>query len=218
MKNQVQHHDFSVDDRWSKTKSAVEKLSDRISKTKNQTERKSLQVQKLSLETELRRLEWQLKESDMTQMYNAARGNLRRLDDLAEGSDAKVGQSESEKKNRDFLLKVVKNIEKTIKDEPPASKKETLIPIMNDLKAHYNILKKRKHDDAMLSDYFVTWATLSSFVRGSPLDKKLLEFASSGFRSKLDKLHHSITSLPESTLELSSAKYREHDLETRFDE
>ncbi len=221
VKNQALHHDFSVDERWSKTKSAVEKLSDRIDKTKNQAERRSLQVQKLSLETELRRLEWQLKESDMTQMYNAAKGNLRRLDDpknIAEESDTADGQSESEKKNHDFLLRIVKNVEKTLKDEPPASMKETLVPMMNDLRAHYNILKKRRRDDSTLSDYFVTWATLSSFVRGSPPDKKLIGYASSGFKGKLEKLQHSINSVSETATPSAMTGHGEDDVKTELDD
>lgn len=220
MKNQQLSHNFSEDERWSKTKSAIEKLSDRIDKTKNQAERRSLQTQKLSLETELRRLEWKLKESDMTQMYNAARGNLRRLDDsksVTEGSVNEGEQLESEKRNRSFLLKVVKTVEKILTDEPPTSVREALAPIMNDLRAHYNILKKRRHDDAILSDYFVTWATLSSFVRGSIPDKRLLGYASSGFRRKLGKLQDQIRSLPQPITLSSNLDYQEDEAKTELD-
>ena len=221
LNKRVWTHNLSEDERWSKTKSAIDKLSDRIDKSKNQAEKKSLQIQKLSLESELRRLEWQVKESDMTQMYNASKGNLKRLDDPESiaGQSTKVELPAMDaKESREFLLKIIKDIHRILKDEPPDSVREALIPITNDLRAHYYVLKKRgtNGSNKTTSDYFVMWATLSSFVRGISPDPELVRYGSYDFSPRLAKVQQSIKSVGEVQKYLKSPNNRYYDDATSY--
>lgn len=214
-------HNLSEDERWSKTKSAIDKLSDKIDKSKNQAEKKSLQIQKLSLESELRRLEWQVKESDMTQMYNASKGNLKRLDDpesIAGQSTSVESRAKDSKESRDFLFKIIKDIDRILKNEPHDSVREALIPITNELRARHNVLKKRgTESNKITSDYFVIWATLSSFVKGVSPDPQLIRYGSPDFRPKLAKVQQTIKSQAEVQKSLSqSPKNRYYDDSTLF--
>ena len=51
----------------------LEKIQKQIDKCKDEAEKKSLHSSMHSLENKLRRLEWSIRESDLTQMYNAGR-------------------------------------------------------------------------------------------------------------------------------------------------
>lgn len=215
--------DPSEDEQWSKTKKALDKLNERIEKRKDPAERKSLQVQKLSLESELRRLEWKVKESDMTQLYNASKGNLRRLDDpktIAQVNGIEEPQNRNTKKTRQYLLSMMKEVRKILHDEPQESVREALTPIANDVRAHYSILKKQKDDDSInvTSNYFVVWATLSSFVRGTSIDRRLERYCSADFRADFEKLLDLITSKQDAgntrlaSNELQESKYPDEEI------
>ena len=99
---------FSGDERWSETKSRLKKVEGRIRKSSNPDEKQVLLVQKRSLETELRGLEWKIKESEMTKMYNASKENTRDLWAQTKPNQSDDNQVEELEKysNRKHLLKI----------------------------------------------------------------------------------------------------------------
>ena len=189
---------FSGDERWSETKSRLKKVEDRIRKSSNPDEKQILSAQKRTLETELRGLEWKIKESEMTKMHNASKENARDLWAQSEKSQSDDNQVEEleEHSNRKHLIKIVREAQGILQNEPFASINIALIPLANDLKTHYKILKesleKENLDRTILSDYWASWMVLSSLVKGVAIDSELAKYTSDEFRPKLKKLIESI--------------------------
>jgi hypothetical protein len=182
-----------LDEKWSKTKTELDLVNMKIAKTNNADERLALQRQRTELQNSLRNLEWQIKESDMTQMYNAAKGNMKISDTL---SKPHLFEPESEKEhfivtNKRILLGIVKNAEYLVEHEPAGSLRIALTPVERELKLHYNILKKdrksKTFSESTLSDYWVTWITVSCIVRGIKVDKELKKYASDDYRNRFEK-------------------------------
>ena len=217
----------SNDDRWVKTKMEIEKLQKRIDKAKNESERSVLLSQKRHLENELRNLEWSIRESELTEMYNAAHGNMKKDEDddndpkeedpdlypanprsgtpkiNQDGRKNELGQETGEgdlrKKEDDidkrkYLLQLLAAARAVLDKEPQDSVKVALMPLANDLKAHYNAIRKMEkmrsststseHD--VLSDYWVLWTILYSIANGLPVDPNLAKYASEDFNSKIE--------------------------------
>lgn len=185
---------FSGDERWSETKSRLKQVEDRIRKSSNPDEKQGLLAQKRTLETELRGLEWKIKELEMTKMYNASKENTRDLWAQAKQSQSDDNQMEEfeEHLNRKHLIKIVREAQGILQNEPFASFKIALIPLTNDLKTHYKILKKRLEkenlDRSILSDYWATWIVLSSLIKGDSIDSELAKYTSDEYRAKFKKL------------------------------
>jgi hypothetical protein len=181
------------DEGWSKTKTELDEVNRKIEKAKNQDESQLLQRQKVELQNKLRNLEWEIRESEMTQLYNATKGNMKISKAL---SKPELFEPESEKEhaiatNRRILLTIVKNAEFLIEHEPASSIKVALSPLERELKLHYNVLKKGRNQKAfsesILSDYWVTWISISCLVRGVKLDSKLTKYASKDYRDRFAK-------------------------------
>lgn len=180
----ISYSNLSMDERWSRTKKELDKLSDNLNKAKSAVEQKNLQRQKISLENELRQIEWKVKESDLNQMYNASKGNLRELPYQTEGQD----QTDVRIKNYNTTLsRLLKEIRKTVEEEPQESRRESLILIANSLRAHYNAVRNESQIDTLKSirsDYFASWMVLASFIGGYYLDPALAKYTSRKFRKR----------------------------------
>ena len=183
---------LSDDENWSKTKKQLDKVRDSIDKTKSTEQKKVLQRQLLSLENELRRIEWKVKESDMTQMYNAAKGRLREIPEINATTSEKQTEEDG-KKYSHSLDKLVKEVQKIVEKEPQESKQQALVPIANSIRAHYNMMKKNPELDSIRADYFAVWGTLSSFIQGIRINPELLKYTSRRFRKNFGTLQESLS-------------------------
>lgn len=182
----------TADESWSKTKKELDKVRDNIDRTKSPEQQRTLQRQRLNLENELRRIEWKVKENDMTRMYNASRGNLRELPDLRK--TAVENHTEVDRKYAIILDKLVNEAKKIIEKEPPASRQQALIPIANLARAQYNTLKKNSNDkENVRGDYFAVWATLSSYIAGVRIDTELSKYSSERFKKKFFAFQESLS-------------------------
>jgi len=187
--------EFSGDERWSETKSKLKKVEDRIRNSSNPDEKQVLLAQKRTLETELRGLEWKIKESEMTKAYNASKENTRDLSWIpAKPAQSDNNQVEEREKysNRKHLLKIVREAQSIMQNEPFASFKIALIPLANDLKTHYKILKekseKNNFERSILSDYWASWMVLSCLINGVSIDYELPKYTSDEYRPRFKKL------------------------------
>ena len=182
---------LSVDEQWSKRKQELDKVCNDLAKVKDREQMQKLQRNRLFLENELRRIEWKVRESDLTQMYNASRGNLRELPDLKESSSEIDEDGDAKtKKYRKTLSKIIKDADGILDHEPLASRSQALAPIVSLLCACYNNLKRspEKSLQAVAVDYFVAWATFSSLAKDLEVDTKLAKYASPEFRKNFKKL------------------------------
>lgn len=187
----VTESNLSVDEQWSKRKKELDKICDDLAKAKDPEQRQKLQRNRLFLENELRRIEWKVRESDLTQMYNASRGKLRELPDLKESSPENDEDDDAKtKKYRKTLSKIIKDADSILEHEPVASRSQALAPIVSLLCACYNNLKRSsdKSLHAVAVDYFVAWATFSSLAKDVEVDPKLAKYASPEFRKNFNKL------------------------------
>ena len=79
-----------------------------------------------------------------------------------------------------------------MQNEPFASLKIALIPLANDLKTHYKILKEKSEKDnferSILSDYWASWMVLSSLIKGVCIDSELAKYTSDEYRPRFKKL------------------------------
>ena len=79
-----------------------------------------------------------------------------------------------------------------MQNEPFASFKIALIPLANDLKTYYKILKekfeKENFDRSILSDYWASWMVLGSLIKGVCIDSEWVKYTSDEYRPKFKKL------------------------------
>lgn len=187
----VNESNLSVDEQWSKRKKELDKICDDLAKAKDAGQRQKLQRSRLSLESELRRIEWKVRESDLTQMYNASKGKLRELPDLKESSP-EIGEDgvAKTKEYRKTLSKIMKDANSILKHEPLASRSQALAPIVSLLCACYNNLKRStdKSLQTVAVDYFVAWATFSSIAKDIDVDPNLAKYASPEYRKNFKKV------------------------------
>jgi hypothetical protein len=163
--------------------------------------------EKRSLESELRQLEWQIRESEMTQIYNASKGRMRQVDkpeSVITSMSVLDAQFKKLKANRDYLLKTLKETEDIVKEESHPSRDIALERIANDLRAHYNAVKRKttsgsgSNDNSepsrtLLSDYWVCWAAVKSLARGSTLEKDLAKYASKDFEPEFSRFAKTVS-------------------------
>jgi hypothetical protein len=182
---------LSEDERWSKKKVELEKLESRISKSKDSEQRHLLERQRIQIKNELRNIEWHIRESEMTQLYNANKGNLKKLTETSmKLSERELERNEEQLLDRKVLFKIVKTAEQVVQNEPETSIKVALMQIERDLKAHYKVLSKLKEASVsgVLSDYWVAWMVVCGILNGVAMDPKVERYASRGFRPKLRTL------------------------------
>ena len=213
--------DLSTDERWVLTKMDLEKIQKQIDKCKNQAEKKHLNSSKSSLENKLRGLEWSLRESDLNQMYNAGKGKMDRLPDgmastpsetpakppkeLGEEMESKEDDDEEMElhsyDSRNYLVKTLLDARAVLRNEPSSSLRLVLKPSANNLKAHYNALRRKQTKKsnptyaALVSDYWVCWVLLYALANHLPLEPDLPKYCSNIFRPKVVafiKLVHSL--------------------------
>ena len=210
---------LSEDEKWSKTKAKVEKLEQRIEKEKDANKKQTLLLEKRSLESDLRQLEWKIRESEMTQMYNASKGNIKQIDPSPPQSvitsmtnlDAQFKKLHA---NKEYLSKILNETLDIVKKETqPSSRDIALARIANDLKAQYNVIKRRQQlqgktksssvpekdsetsKTLLLSDYWVCWVAVNSLARGSTLEENLAKYASKAFQADFSKFVKSVNKL-----------------------
>jgi hypothetical protein len=213
--------DLSTDERWVLTKMDLEKIQEEIDKCKNEAEKRHLNSSKSSLENKLRRLEWSLRESDLNQMYNAGKGKMDRLPDemastpsetpakppkeLGEEMESKEDDDEEMElhsyDSRNYLVKTLLDARAVLRNEPSSSLRLVLKPSANNLKAHYNALRRKQTKKsnptytALVSDYWVCWVLLYALANNFPLEPDLPKYCSNIFRPKVVafiKLVHSL--------------------------
>ncbi|MDA4130198.1 MAG: hypothetical protein OK457_05470 [Thaumarchaeota archaeon] len=204
--------EISADERWALIKMDLEKIQREIDKCKDHVTKKNLNSSKYSLENKLRKLEWSIRESDLTQMYNAPKGKINRVPDKIDSSrpkDAKEpgdledpahekDRPDKEKivfpdsESRDYLVKTLLDARVVLRNEPALSLRYVLKPTANNLRAHYYILRRRAIEKshtplspAALSDYWVCWALLHSVANNLPLEPNLPKYCSKPLRPKV---------------------------------
>ncbi len=118
--------------------------------------------------------------------------------------EKKLGDMELE--DRRNLERIILTVESILKSEPNESLKMSLVPLANEIRAHYNAIKKRIGNPNVLSDYWVTWAILSSVINGLGVDKSLERYSSQTFLARFDELLNTILLRFESKESNSEAK------------
>lgn len=100
--------------------------------------------------------------------------------------------------NKDYLLMTLKETEDIVNKESLPSRDIALMRIANDLKAQYNILKRKTNSSSdskgnsepsrtLLSDYWVCWAAVNSLAKGSTVKGDLAKYASKDFQAEFSK-------------------------------
>jgi hypothetical protein len=187
------------DERWVYLKKKIERL-EKQSRRSSEPERQILLAEKRSLENELRRVEWKVRESSLTEMYNAGMGNLKRDgkgNPAAEGEeDTSLPRRESkshrggeqEREERKALERIIDYAETVLVSENPDSLKIALAPVLNETRAHYNAIRSRRRKSGVVTDYWVVWAILASVVNCMAVDPKIISYSSPSLKQKMEKL------------------------------
>jgi hypothetical protein len=236
---------FSDDERWSKIKRDLERVEQKLAKTKDAGKKKSLLYQKNWLENELRRVEWSIKEKNMSEIYNLRMGNLPKLGTNQADPKTRTDSAEISEDSQDFdpsdkytpdgalrerkrlerlaeenknLERIIENAEKILGSEPVDSLSIALQSVVNDFKAHYNVIKKRKNNSETLANYWVAWALISSVINHVDIDPQISKYASKEFRPKIAKLIKMILSLDLSLDTANSVHLGDQNLKSELDD
>jgi hypothetical protein len=101
---------------------------------------------------------------------------------------------EREKAQRKILINILDNAEAIATVEPVSSLPDALRPIANELRAHYNDIKKRSKAQQIalktntLADYWASWAAVSSLLNGTTLDGRIVKYASKDMRERIVRI------------------------------
>ncbi len=102
--------------------------------------------------------------------------------------------AEREKAQRKILINILDNAEAIATVEPVSSLPDALRPIANELRAHYNDIKKRSKGQLValktdtLTDYWASWAAVSSLLNGTTLDGRIVKYASKDMRERIVRI------------------------------
>jgi hypothetical protein len=179
--------DVSADQRWGRMKMRIEWVDKRLAKANTESEKAALVKEKEWLVNELRRLEWSVKESELTSLSLASTGRLGILDSGQEDSGP-LPLSFEEKNGVKALEKTVDNAVAVVLNEPEGSLTHSLRPLLNNLTAAYNALRRRDKHSPLLSDYWVVWAVLSARAKGQLVNSEISKYASKEVRPKILRL------------------------------
>lgn len=155
---------LSNDERWEKIKVALDGIDKRLSGKVRAEEREDLLKRKGWLLTEKRRLEWTLKDAELTSVEAAAKGALTPLDKAGSAFGADSPEEGAEEEND--LKKVVGAAEEILAREPSESLEFALRPLLNELTAHYNAIRRKDSSSPYLADYWAAWGVLKSAETG----------------------------------------------------
>jgi hypothetical protein len=174
------------------------------------------------LENALRRFDRTLKESDPNAMYSGSKSKLGKPEPAIDDSSRYVtshkgtskndrktdpsvarsrerwtvrrkAQLEMENKERLNLETTLATAEAIITNEPLVSLASALQPIVNDCKAHYNLIKRRdKLNFEMAGDYWLAWSLVRCLQFRLPFDCHIEKYASKNFRSRAKKFMSSV--------------------------
>ena len=186
--------DYTQDGRWCGAKKELEDIDNRISKIRDLSKKKELENRRKFLVNELRRLEWSIRESNINEMYNAQNGRMKKFG--PELRNRKVRSFEEideenerlERKESEYLKNLIANLQPILKNEPVNSLPSVLKSIINEIRAHYNLLKQNNPDSGSLANCWAVWALLSSAVEGTRPSGDLSKYASKQFGPQIDSL------------------------------
>jgi hypothetical protein len=116
------------------------------------------------------------------------------------------------------LERIIENAEKILGSEPVDSLSIALQSVVNDFKAHYNVIKKRKNNSETLANYWVAWALISSVINHVDIDPQISKYASKEFRPKIAKLIKMILSLDLSLDTANSVHLGDQNLKSELDD
>ena len=96
-----------------------------------------------------------------------------------------------EYESRNYLVKTLLDARAVLRNEPASSLRLVLKPSANNLKAHYNALRRSTLKNsgpgfsAILSDYWACWVLLHAISNDLPLEPNLPKYCSNRFRPKV---------------------------------
>lgn len=144
--------------------------------------------ERISREHELRQRRWFLREAETEKARSFVASGLlvpRRR------SEARKGRGNTELDRRAAARSLKRVIEASIHaayHEERESMRHTLKMAANELKAQYGQIRRQMCEPAILSDYWVAWAVLSSAAAGTPVDSSLAGYSSRGVRRRMNEL------------------------------
>lgn len=186
--------------------------------------RRRLLAKQLNLgKSELRRIEWSLQEATASWITSLRdferRGFAARSENLEDGGAGEISRPEEltpipaslarekalasarkralferERAQRKILTNILDNAEAIATIEPISSLPDALRPIANELRAHYNDIKKRSKNQRValttntLTDYWVSWAAVSSLLGGTTMDGRIVKYASKDMRDRIIRI------------------------------
>jgi hypothetical protein len=188
---------FSKDEKWSKVEKEISWTENKLKETFSDEKRQALQSKLRSLRAQKRELEWKIKEQNMDSLYNSQNQSLKETDKFAERQDLHKKDTvearedirkQSEKLDRKYLDDILRTASEILKEEPKTSLNSALLALCNDIKAHYNTIKKRDGYASTLSDYWTALMILQSVISGSEPDEKLVRYATKDYASHFSKV------------------------------
>jgi len=188
---------FSRDEKWAGIEKDIRWTEDQLKDTYSRERRLALQSKLRALRSEKRKLEWKIKEESLNALYNTQNRPLKELDKLpkyanlpqkATVADRDELREKTEKLDRKFLDELLKSAGAILKEEPGPSLGNALGAICNDIKAHYNEIKKRDIYASSLCDYWVAMMIIQSVISGYVPDRKLLKYATKGYSSHFKQI------------------------------
>lgn len=194
---------FSKDEKWSKIEKDIDWTENKLQETFSDEKRHALQSKLRSLRAQKRELEWKIQEQNMDSLYNAQSRSLKETDKFAEYQNIHKKDTvearedvrkQSEKLDRKYLDVILKSASGILKEEPDASLNNALLALCNDIKAHYNTIKKRDGYASTLSDYWTALVILQSVVSGSAPNSKFVRYATKDYASHFSRVMKSATS------------------------
>jgi len=150
--------------------------------------------ERISKEHELRQLRWSAREAETEKTRSFLTDGL--LIPYWQ-SKARGGGREDEFSRRVALKNLKRVIEASIHaayHEEFEPMRHSLKMMANELKAAYGQMRRRMGDGQVLSDYWVTWAILTSAAAGSPVAPGLAGYSSRGIRGLVKELIRAVNS------------------------
>jgi hypothetical protein len=177
----------SKENEWIVLKNHLDSLQKEIKskrKSNDPGQVRILERRRAWLQNELRRTEWKMREEQFDQLFKSKLGALKRKDEISK-------LEAEEQKVETFLFSTLDSVrEIASREKDPESLRLALLPTLNSLKAHYNILKRRGagRSSLVLRDVWVVWAVVASVAEGISPQDDFLKYPSEPIKKAISKL------------------------------
>jgi hypothetical protein len=161
---------------WYSLNEELQNIDRKLENEKDENKAKELIARKREIERKLREARWGIREEELSSLYSSSKPALRPFSRLEE--------KKLEKMVRRRLNGIDKECREIMQNEPAQSRGLMIGRLSNELRALYWMMRGKEKVSPAVADIWVAWCILEAARSSTPVEKKVLTYATEEYREK----------------------------------